>query len=229
MSLLQALPKLDNIKKIISYKELTDFFKMLNEHSYCSREYDANKNRLDIWLLDVSFHGCQITISNVLGSSSITIQPFHFTNIGPSTTYMFDSFHFSKAMDTHLLTHEELMSKQQHVSEKKQKELRQKALKDAHHSKNCDHTTCEFCILEEGKRKKIEKEKFLEQQEQARKDALKNAHYLRPKTCDPNMCEFCEHERIQNYLDEQFAHEAKMSAKYGPYWREITGEGLGYT
>ena len=231
MSLLNALPNIiSKIKEIISDKELTKFFKMLNELSYCRREYMANENRLDIWLLDESFHGCQITISNVLGSSSITIKPFYLADKCPSTTYTsFDSFHFSKAMDTHLLTHEELMSKQQLVSEKKQEELRQKALKDAHDLNQCVPTTCEFCKSDEEKRKKIEKAKFLEEQEQARKDALKNAHYLRPKTCDPQTCEYCRNEEIEKYRDEKFAHEAKMRSKLGPYWSQIMGGGQGYT
>ena len=231
MALVKTLPDIDaKTKKIISDKELNDFFELLNELPYYRREYMANENRLDIWLLDESFHGCQITISNVLGSSSITIQPFYLTNIGPSTTYTsFDSFHFSKAMDTDLLTPEERMSKQQLVSEKKQEELRQKALKDAHNVKECDPTTCEFCIFDEEKRKKLEQAKFLEEQEQERKDALKKAHYLHPKTCDPNMCEFCEHERIQNYQDDVMANAAEMERVYGPNWRQNTGAPPGFT
>ena len=230
MSLLNALPNINSkIKEIISDKELTEFFKMLNELSYWRREYMANENRLDIWLLDESFHGCQITISNVLGSSRIEIKPFYLADNGPSTTYTFDSLYFSKAMDTHLLTPKELMSKQQLVSEKKQEESRQKALKDAHGVNECVPSTCEFCIFDEEKRKKLEQAKFLEEQEQERKKALKYAHYSTPQTCVPNTCKYCINEQIRKYEDEKFAHEAKMSSACGPYWRQLSGGGQGYT
>lgn len=201
MPLLKDIPNINSkIKEISSDKELTNFFKMLNELSYCRREYTASENCLDIWLLDESYHGCQITISNVLGSSSITIQPFYLTNIGHSTTYTsFDSFHFSKAMDTHLLTPDELMSKQQQKLEKEQEESRQKALKLDHDLGECIRTTCEFCKFEKGKREKLEKAKFLEEQEEKRKDALFQAHYSHRKTCDPNTCEFCKDERLHKW------------------------------
>jgi len=112
---------------------------------------------------------------------------------------MFDSFHFSTAMDTHLLTPEELVSKQQEKLKKeqeelkkKQEELRQKALKNAHDLEECVRTTCVFCILEKKELEKIE-------QERLRKDALDNAHYSFPKTCDPNTCVHCINERLDQW------------------------------
>lgn len=90
-------------------------------------------------------------------------------------------------------------------------------------------STCEFCKSDEGEREKIEKAKFLEEQEQARKDALENAHYLRPKTCDPDTCEYCRNEEIERYEDERMANAAKMTKLYGPNWRVNTGSPPGFT
>ena len=230
MSFIEDIPNMNKkTKKIILQEDLNDFFKSLQEIPIFKREYDPGENCLCICILDHSLHGCKITISNVLGSSRIKIKPFYLADNVPSTIYTFDSFDFSTAMDTHLLTPEELMSKQQLVSEKKQEELRQKALKDAHDLKECVPTTCEFCKFEKGEREKLEKAKFLEEQEQARKDALFQAHYLRPKTCDPQTCEYCRNEEIEKYRDEKFAHEAKMRSTLGPYWRQIMGGGQGST
>ena len=185
MPLLDTL-NLDDINEIISKKGPNDFFELLSKLPNYKREYIADENRLNFWFLDESNNGCQITISNVLDSSSITINPFCLAGKCTYTKYTsFDSFNFSKAMDTHLLTPEELRSKQQLVSEKKK--------------------------------------------EQARKDALKNAHYSFPYTCDLNTCEYCINEQIWNYEKKKLAHEAKMRLTFGPNFLEIMGGGRGYT
>lgn len=145
MSFIEDIPNMNKKTKKLFYKKTWMIFSNHYRKFRFLEGIWSGENCLCICILEHSFHGCKITISNVLGSSRIKIKPFYLADNVPSTIYTFDSFDFSTAMDTHLLTPEELMSKQQLVSEKTRR-IAPKALKDAHDLKECVPTTCESLV-----------------------------------------------------------------------------------